>query len=67
METSRNKSPKNSKVRRMVDIMDVLAISIAAFVPVCFLAFLCHYTETKAREIFTSEEYEMYMNNEEIS
>lgn len=45
--------------------MDVLAYSIAVFVPVCFLAFLAHYAEAKAREIFTPEEYEAYMNNEE--
>lgn len=45
--------------------MDILAYSIAAFVPVCFLAFVLHYTEAKARKIFTPEEYEAYMNNEE--
>lgn len=45
--------------------MELLAYSIALFIPLISAALLCHYTQQCAKSIFTPEEYQMYLHNQD--
>jgi hypothetical protein len=49
-----------------MDAITVLSYSIAAFVPILSLIVMCAFMKSRAKQIFTPEEFELWFTNQEI-